>query len=254
MRRLFLYLVIGLVSTGLIVQAQEVDEPTVRVPDGARYMVDADGQSLYIYLNDEEEISNCQDRCAENWPPLMIEGSPTAGQGVDENLLGTIDRDDGSKQVTYNGHPLYYYSRDSGPGQVTGHRLGSVFFLVSPSGEPIRQDVTPVAASPEGTQDAANIPVAQLMSEGQRLFAANCAACHGAQGQGGIGPRLAGYDRLSSPGFVARTILMGRPEHGMPPFGGRFSDREVAAVATFVRNAWSNDFGPVSEEEVRSLR
>jgi predicted lipoprotein with Yx(FWY)xxD motif len=67
----------------------------------------------------------------------MSQGAPAAGEGVDAALLGTITRDDGAMQVTYNGWPLYYFADDTAPGDANGQGLGDVWFLVSPTGEAI---------------------------------------------------------------------------------------------------------------------
>jgi predicted lipoprotein with Yx(FWY)xxD motif len=69
------------------------------------------------------------------WPPLTVNGTPVAGQGVDQSKLGTASQPDGQTYVTYNGHPLYRFSGDASAGQTTGHKLGSVWFAVTPAGE-----------------------------------------------------------------------------------------------------------------------
>lgn len=91
-----------------------------------------------------------------------------------------------------------------------------------------------------------------LMTEGREVFLRTCYACHGPQGQGGVGPALDGHFLLRDTRFLVRTILNGI--QGMPPHRDILTDREIAAVATYVRNSWSNSFGPVQEEEVAALR
>src|SRR5690606_21354592 len=93
-----------------------------------------------------------------------------------------------------------------------------------------------------------------LMDQGQTIFSSNCASCHGAEGQGLVGQALAGNRYLQRTEGVITTILGGRPEHGMPPFGGQLDDQQVAAVATFIRNSWGNSFGPVTPEQVAEQR
>jgi mono/diheme cytochrome c family protein len=78
-------------------------------------------------------------------------------------------------------------------------------------------------------QDAAT-----LAREGQPLYAKECAGCHGASGQGGDGPKLAGNDYVKSPGAVVSQILVGAIEHGMPPFADVLNDRAIAAITTYV--------------------
>ncbi|MEJ2747011.1 MAG: hypothetical protein P8183_03715 [Anaerolineae bacterium] len=98
------------------------------------YLVDADGMTLYRFTNDEANMSNCTGQCADNWPPLLVEDSAslTAGENV-TGELGTIERDDGTTQVTYNGLPLYYWSGDTAPGDANGQGFNDVWFVVSPS-------------------------------------------------------------------------------------------------------------------------
>ena len=106
----------------------------VKVAQGSlgSFLVDANGMTLYIFLNDEPGKSNCYDACAQNWPPLLTEGAPVAGEGVDAALLGTAERSDGTMQVTYNGWPLYYFVNDAAPGDTNGQGLKDVWYVVSP--------------------------------------------------------------------------------------------------------------------------
>jgi predicted lipoprotein with Yx(FWY)xxD motif len=105
------------------------------------FLVDDQGRSLYVYLNDSQHSSTsaCVDDCAVDWPPLTVKVPPVGGPGVDASLLGIIVRDDGSTQVTYNGWPLYYYVMDTIPGTTNAPTLDDLWFLISPSGEPIRR-------------------------------------------------------------------------------------------------------------------
>ncbi|MCH8224793.1 MAG: hypothetical protein IIC97_02880 [Chloroflexi bacterium] len=98
-------------------------------------LVDASGRTLYLFTNDEPSVSNCSGGCARSWPPLVTVDDPAAGDGVDGGLLGTVTREDGSAQVTYNGRPVYYYANDEKPGDTNGHDVGGVWFAVSISGE-----------------------------------------------------------------------------------------------------------------------
>jgi mono/diheme cytochrome c family protein len=81
---------------------------------------------------------------------------------------------------------------------------------------------------------------------------AHCAACHGGLGYGGAGPRLRGEPLLEADTYVVGQILLGRGI--MPSFGDKLSDREIAAVATYIRTSWGNDFGPVTPERVAEIR
>lgn len=214
-------------------------------------LVDSEGMSLYLYTEDSvsesSSMSRCNDACARNWPPLVVDDEPVAGEGVHAALLGTTKREDGTTQVTYNGWPLYRSARDAKPGDIRGQRLGGAFFLVSPEGKPVTEEVArQIQVAPE--------LFAALMGEGGQVFGRHCAVCHGPQGEGLVGPRLAANSAVGRTDFIVKRILDGFPEHGMPAWRDALSDREIAAVATFVRNSWSNSFGAVTEEEVNALR
>jgi predicted lipoprotein with Yx(FWY)xxD motif len=103
-------------------------------------LFDDQGQALYLYTPDGERPEGtpptCVDDCATAWPPLLTDGDPVAGSGVDASLLGTVDRADGTVQVTYDGQPLYLFASDQ-PGTTSGQGVGGVWFLVSPSGQAV---------------------------------------------------------------------------------------------------------------------
>jgi predicted lipoprotein with Yx(FWY)xxD motif len=100
-------------------------------------LVDDKGMTLYLFTKDTANTSNCYEKCATAWPPLLTTGNPVAGEGLDASKLSTTTRTDGSVQVTYNSWPLYYYEKDKAPGDVTGQEVGDVWFVVSPEGEMI---------------------------------------------------------------------------------------------------------------------
>jgi mono/diheme cytochrome c family protein len=94
-----------------------------------------------------------------------------------------------------------------------------------------------------------------LKEEGQVIYSRECASCHGADGTSdGAGPALAGNTALANRTHVIRRILEGAIDKGMHPFAAVLNDREVAAVSTFVRNAWDNANGVVLEAEVKPVR
>jgi len=125
---------------------QEADGPA-RVAVGSRqpygsYLADGDGRALYLFLADQgQEGSACYDRCAEAWPPLLTDGDPEATDpALDASKLGTITREDGSRQVTYAGWPLYYYAPDAGTGEIKGQDIagfGAEWYLLDPQGKRI---------------------------------------------------------------------------------------------------------------------
>lgn len=96
------------------------------------FLVDEDGMTLYLFTKDSPGVTTCFDACLQAWPPLLTNGEPRADDGVTASKLGTITRDDGSIQVTYNGLPLYYYITDVKPGDTTGQGVGGVWFVVEP--------------------------------------------------------------------------------------------------------------------------
>ena len=107
-------------------------------------LVDGEGMTLYLFTPDEQGESTCYDDCEQNWPPL--EGPAEAAEGADAALLATVERDDGSMQVTYNGWPLYYFAGDSAAGDVNGQGVGDIWYVVDPAGDAVRE----TAAGGEG--------------------------------------------------------------------------------------------------------
>ena len=102
-------------------------------------LYDANDQAIYVFERDTREESTCYDECAAAWPPVLTTAEPVAGDGVDESLLGTTERDDGSTQVTYAGRPLYYYAHEA-PGEVRCHNVdlnGGLWWVVGADGEPL---------------------------------------------------------------------------------------------------------------------
>jgi predicted lipoprotein with Yx(FWY)xxD motif len=98
-------------------------------------LTDSAGRVLYRFTRDTINISSaCYNQCATVWPPLLIdEGTPVAGEGVNGDLLGVLARTDGTRQVMYNGMPLYYYNQDANPGDTNGQRVRDVWFIVHPN-------------------------------------------------------------------------------------------------------------------------
>jgi predicted lipoprotein with Yx(FWY)xxD motif len=107
-----------------------------------RILVDKKGITLYDFPPDRGTRSVCYGACAALWPPLTTQGKPVAGRGVRASLLGTTKRKDGKVQVTYRGHPLYYFVTDRKPGQITGQGLnqfGGPWWVLSPAGKEIHR-------------------------------------------------------------------------------------------------------------------
>jgi predicted lipoprotein with Yx(FWY)xxD motif len=115
----------------------------VRPTKLGRILVDARGRSLYLFEQDKGMASTCYGACASIWPPLTVSGSPKGAAGLVASKLGTIKRKDGQAEVTYSGHPLYYYSGDQKPGDTAGEGLnqfGAPWDVLSTSGKGIDAD------------------------------------------------------------------------------------------------------------------
>ena len=101
------------------------------------FLVDSRGFTLYLFEADVTKASTCYSACSENWPPLLTRGVPVAASGAMQSLLGTATRRDGSIQVTYDGHPLYYFVSDRQPGDTDGEGInafGGGWDVVAPNG------------------------------------------------------------------------------------------------------------------------
>lgn len=107
------------------------------------YIADDRGHSVYMFEGDFQgrdtwpPVSRCTGGCAYVWPPLLVEGSLDAGEGTEPDLIGTLRRNDGTLQATYNGWPLYYYDLDYVPGDVEGHGVesfGNEWYLLGADG------------------------------------------------------------------------------------------------------------------------
>lgn len=118
--------------------------PSAAPPSAAAsavHLTDGNGDTLYMFELDKDGKSHCYDSCASFWPPVSAGTDIQAsGGGAASGSTGTITRKDGSKQVTFHGHPLYTYSGDQAPGQTKGQGMninGGLWWMVSPSGSAI---------------------------------------------------------------------------------------------------------------------
>jgi len=103
-------------------------------------LVNSKGRTLYLFTRDSGTMSECSGACAVNWPPLKATGKPTIGTGANASLTSTTSRPGGTKQVTYNGHPLYLFKGDSNPGDTNGQGLnafGGNWYALSAAGNKI---------------------------------------------------------------------------------------------------------------------
>lgn len=107
---------------------------TLGSTDLGTILIDARGRTLYLYTPDKKGTSTCYGQCASFWPPFLARGTPRARHGVKASLLGTTKRKDGKLQVTYAGHPLYFFAEDSEPGDVNGQGFQSIWYALSARG------------------------------------------------------------------------------------------------------------------------
>jgi predicted lipoprotein with Yx(FWY)xxD motif len=115
----------------------------IKILDHSRFgpmLFDRRGQAIYGFTYDRRNRSRCYGSCARAWPPVLTRGRPIAGRNVDRDKLGTTRRRDGRLQVTYDGHPLYFYVNE-GRLQVFCQRVfsyGGLWLVVRPSGRLLR--------------------------------------------------------------------------------------------------------------------
>jgi predicted lipoprotein with Yx(FWY)xxD motif len=112
------------------------------------FLTSGSGRAIYLWAKDTGGMSACTGACASAWPPVT--GTATAAGSAKASDLGTITRSDGTKQVTYDGHPLYYFVGDSGPGMASGQgsdNFGAKWWLVSPTGSDITASVSSFTAA-----------------------------------------------------------------------------------------------------------
>jgi predicted lipoprotein with Yx(FWY)xxD motif len=140
-----------------------IQPPTLQVGGNdtlGSFLVGPDGMTLYMFTKDTAGVSNCSGDCLVKWPALLVPDGmqPTAGDGV-TGTLGTIQRDDGTYQVTINDMPLYYWYKDVVPGDATGQNVGQVWFVLGPDGSVIGNNTS-------------------MALDGNALVNERCTVCH----------------------------------------------------------------------------
>jgi len=130
---LLMFMLMLMVVPGALAAGNTVN--MVANPTLGNILTDSDGRTLYRFTKDTVNVSSaCYGGCATAWPPLLVaDGNPVAGEGVNGSLLGVLTRTDGTRQVMYNGMPLYYYSKDANAGDTVGQLVGNVWFIVHPN-------------------------------------------------------------------------------------------------------------------------
>jgi len=106
--------------------------------DLGEILADSEGRTLYLFTKDSGTTSACTGDCATKWPPLHGPAEP--GEGLDEEDFATITGSDGQPQTTFYGHPLYYFSGDSAPGDINGQGVGGFWWVLDKDGNPIKAD------------------------------------------------------------------------------------------------------------------
>lgn len=101
-------------------------------------LVDSQGNTLYLFGNDSPNTPTCDTGCLGTWPALVSDGAMAVGEGLDLEDLGTVTAADGSKQVTFYGHPLYLFAGDAAAGDVGGQGIGGVWFVVDAEGNAVK--------------------------------------------------------------------------------------------------------------------
>jgi predicted lipoprotein with Yx(FWY)xxD motif len=127
---------------GLVASAQAAPDAaarlSVRSTEYGKALFGPSGKVVYVFGADRGSTSRCYGVCAAAWPPLLTSAAPLAGSGVEAKLLGTTKRKNGTLQVTYNGHPLYYYSADKIGKVMCQHANmhGGLWLIIKPNGLP----------------------------------------------------------------------------------------------------------------------
>jgi predicted lipoprotein with Yx(FWY)xxD motif len=98
------------------------------------------GMTLYLFTPDDGGESACYGECATSWPPLIDDGDLALDENLDGALFDTIGREDGGDQVTVDDRPLYLFTGDSVPGEMSGRGIGGTWYPVAPDGSPVGQD------------------------------------------------------------------------------------------------------------------
>jgi predicted lipoprotein with Yx(FWY)xxD motif len=142
-------LAVGSVAFAVAVWAAPVEVITASKAPFGTYLTDSAGRTVYMFTADMHGMSMCTGSCTKPWPAVTTTGTPTAGSGVQASALGTI-ANGGAQQVTYLGHPLYYFIRDKSAGSTAGegiNHFGGSWYVISPAGKGIQPDGKVLAGS-----------------------------------------------------------------------------------------------------------
>jgi mono/diheme cytochrome c family protein len=230
---------------------QVLKEPPFKVTYDTRNL--ADGEHLLRvvthYTNGAQEVKEVPFKVA-NTPGVLLQGLEE-GKEVSGNLEVTLRVADPEIKPTRERFP------GLGAALATAAILGGVWLFFAASGvtnKTLEEVAKPPAAAEAGGHGGAVAAVDEaLKAKGEQVYSANCAGCHQATGKGlpGVFPALDGSKNVADKAYVINILLKGKG--GMPAFA-QLSDEELAAVATYVKNSWSNKFGGVTPEEFKAAR
>ena len=132
-----------LAASSSLAEARSTSTPAhakliLRKSEFGKVIFDSNGNVVYLFGRDKTATSTCYGICAQAWPPVLTKGAPTVGPGLNAGLLGTTKRKDGSLQVTYNHHPLYFYSADKHGKIMCQHAVmhGGIWLVLKANGTP----------------------------------------------------------------------------------------------------------------------
>lgn len=143
----------ALLAAGHSSAASTATQVKVSTTKLGRILVNGQGRTLYMFSADKRGKSSCYGQCAAFWPPLITSSKQVTETGLKMSMLSTTKRTDGKLQVTYNGHPLYRFSKDTKAGQTSGQGLnvsGGLWWVLSPAGTPIKHASTPTSSGGGG--------------------------------------------------------------------------------------------------------
>lgn len=128
-----LALAMMIVFTAGIAFADDHQSVTIAKKEGiGNYLVDSKAMTLYYFKKDSVGKSVCANDCLAKWPVFYME-KPTASKDLNTNDFGVIMRDDGKKQTTFRGMPVYYFFKDAKPGDTSGQGVGNVWYVIDPA-------------------------------------------------------------------------------------------------------------------------
>lgn len=135
----------------------ESDEPaasadvalaTDEVGDFGEIVVDGEGRTVYVFDKDtaDPSASKCEGECAAMWPPVEAPSGTPEVEGVDASLVGTVERSDGTQQLTLNGWPLYLFAKDASAGEAKGQAVNDIWWVVGADGAKITKKQAPATS------------------------------------------------------------------------------------------------------------